>query len=103
MSQIKDTYLDAKVSYEILEQQIRQCQDAVLLPGLNSQLKQAEIAMGKLFWAWSAEVDELLNQPITVDPLPQPGLRLVNGWLHDSFGGRTLVLNKDVNQTPGAA
>jgi hypothetical protein len=52
------TYLKAKVDCEVLEQQVKQCQDAVLLPGLNFQLRKSARSLNQLFWYGSDEVDD---------------------------------------------
>ena len=92
MSQIQNAYLDAKVRHQVLEQQTKQCSDVRLLPGLNFQLEQSAIAVEKLFWAWSVEVDGLLNQPVLPE-IPVTHLKVVAGWWQ----------SEDVNRTPGAA
>lgn len=92
MSQIYNAYLEAKVDYEILEQQVRQCQDPALLPGMNHLLQQSAIAVNRLFWDWNDEVDELLSLP-AVPEIPVTRQVVVAGWWQ----------GEDINQTPGAA
>jgi hypothetical protein len=88
-------YQEAKIDYSILEQRIRNTSlnQFNLLVQLNTELVAAAEKMSVTFDAWSDEVDRLLDVPVKVEPLPTPGLRLIDGWLYDSDGGRTLVLS----------
>lgn len=86
-------YQEAKIDYSILEQQIRNTpiDQFNLLLQLNTELMGAGEKMETAFDVWSQELDSFLDVLIELDPLPTPGLRLIDGWLHDSHGGRTLV------------
>lgn len=88
-------YQEAKIDHSILEQKIRNTSfnQFNLLVQLNTELLAAAEKMSVTFDAWSDEVDRLLDVTIKVEPLPTPGLRLIDGWLYDSHGGRTLVLS----------
>jgi hypothetical protein len=83
--------IEARVDYQALEQQIRNT--PVDQVQLNSDLVAAAQKMETALAAWSDELDRFLDVPFELDQLPTPGLRLIDGWLHDSTGGRTLVLS----------
>lgn len=91
---VHQTYLDAKVEQEAYEQTVRNCQDTRLLPGLNAHLETLAIATDKAFWAWSEEIDQILNTPVElpeyITPAPQPSY--IGVW-HEDYA----------NTTPGAA
>jgi hypothetical protein len=95
VSYSKLAFQEAKIDYQILEQQIRNTpiEQFNLLVQLNKELAAVAVRMEAAFDAWSVELDRLLDVQIQPDPLPTPGLRLIDGWLHDSHGGRTLVLS----------
>jgi hypothetical protein len=95
VTSLRLTYIEARVDYQILEQQIRNTpiNKFNLLVQLNAELVVAAQKMEVALAAWSDELDRFLDVPIEPDPLPTPGLRLIDGWLHDSSGGRTLVLS----------
>ncbi len=88
-------YQEARIDYSILEQQIRNTpiDQFNLLVQLNEKLVSAAQKMETALAAWSDELDRFLDVPFQPDTLPTPGLRLIDGWLHDSHGGRTLVLD----------
>jgi hypothetical protein len=95
VTSLRLAYQEAKIDYSILEQRIRNTSlnQFNLLVQLNSELVAAAQRMEAAFDAWSDELDRFLDVPFEPDPLPTPGLRLIDGWLHDSSGGRTLVLS----------
>jgi hypothetical protein len=95
VTSLRLTYQEAKIDYSILEQQVRNTpiDQFNLLVQLNTELVVAAQKMEAAFDAWSVELDRLLDVPFQPDPLPTPGLRLIDGWLHDSSGGRTLALS----------
>lgn len=95
VTSLRLAYIEARVNYQILEQQIRNTSvdQFNLLVQLNQELAAASEKMEAAFDAWSLELDCFLDIPIELDQLPTPGLRLIDGWLHDSHGGRTLVLS----------
>lgn len=95
VTSLRLAYQEAKIDYSILEQQIKNTpiDQFNLLVQLNTELVAATEKMSVAFDAWSDEVDRLLDVPVKVEPPPTPGLRLIDGWLYDSRGGRTLVLS----------
>jgi hypothetical protein len=95
VTSLRLTYQEAKIDYSILEQQVRNTllNQFNLLVQLNTELVVAAQKMSAAFDAWSVELDRLLDVPFQPDPLPTPGLRLIDGWLHDSHGSRTLILS----------
>lgn len=95
VTSLRLAYQEAKIDYSILEQRIRNTSlnQFNLLMQLNSELVAAAQRMSSALAAWSDELDRFLDVPIELDPLPTPGLRLIDGWLHDSHGGRTLALS----------
>ncbi|MHC5748281.1 MAG: hypothetical protein ACYTXT_41850 [Nostoc sp.] len=60
---------------------------------LNSELVAAAQKMEATLATWSDELDKFLDVPFKLDPLPTPGLRLIDGWLYDSHGSRTNILS----------
>jgi hypothetical protein len=87
-------YIEAEVDYQTLEQQIRNTSvdQFNLLVQLNQELAAASEKMEAAFDAWSLELDCFLDMPIELETLPTLGLRLIDEWLHDSHGGRTLAV-----------
>lgn len=90
---MEQAYRKAKIDYEILEQQVRNTplDQFNLLVQLNEELAVAAQKVEAAFDAWSDALDNFVAVPIKPDPLPTPGLRLINGWLYDSHGCRTLA------------
>lgn len=95
VTSLRLAYIEARVNYQILEQQIRNTSvdQFNLLVQLNEKLVTAAQKMEAELAAWSDELDRFLDVPVKPDTLPTPGLRLIDGWLHDSHDGRTLVLD----------
>ncbi|WP_341532005.1 hypothetical protein WKK05_40660 (plasmid) [Nostoc sp. UHCC 0302] len=91
----QQVYQEAKIDYQILEQKIRNTSldQFNLLVQLNGELAAAALHMEDAFFAWSDALDSFVAVPIEPDPLPTPGLRLIDGWLHDHHGGRTIVVS----------
>ncbi|WGV29032.1 hypothetical protein [Halotia branconii] len=94
VASLRLAYIETRVDYQILEQQIRNTpiDQFNLLVQLNEKLVAAAQRMEAALAAWSDELDRLIGIPVELDLLPTPGLRLIDGWLHDSSGGRTLTL-----------
>ncbi|WP_341531417.1 hypothetical protein WKK05_37550 (plasmid) [Nostoc sp. UHCC 0302] len=95
VTSLRLAYIEARVDYQILEQQIinTPVDQFSLLTQLNSELAAVAQKIEAALAAWSDELDRFLNVPFQPNPLPTPGLRLIDGWLHDSHDGRTLVLS----------
>ncbi|MBD2534533.1 hypothetical protein H6G97_35640 [Nostoc flagelliforme FACHB-838] len=95
VTSLRLAYQEAKIDYSLVEQQIKNTllNQFNLLVQLNTELVAAAEKMSVAFDAWSDEVDRLLDVSVKVEPVPTPGLRLIDGWLYDSRGGRTLVLS----------
>ncbi len=93
VASMQQTYQEARIDYQILEQRIRNTSldQFNLLVELNQELAAAALNMEVTFDAWSDAIDSFVAQPIKPDPSPTPGLRLIDGWLYDSYGGRTLA------------
>ncbi|MBW4617726.1 MAG: hypothetical protein KME21_31955 [Desmonostoc vinosum HA7617-LM4] len=95
ISSIQQAYQEAKIDYQILEQKIRNTSvdEFNVLVQLNHELAAAAQKMEAVFDDWSNALDAFVTQPLEPDPLPAPGLKLIGGWLYDSYGGRTLVVS----------
>jgi hypothetical protein len=96
VTSLRLAYQEAILDYSILEQQIKNTllNQFNLLVQLNTELVAAAEKMSVAFDAWSDELDRLLDVPVKVEPLPTPGLRLIDGCFYDSHGSRTLVRTK---------
>lgn len=87
----KAAYYEAMIDYECLESQCRTCKDPKKLPELNSQLEQANALVLDCMDKWSQELGRVLDTPCQDLEPAISGIRYIDGWQHDSSGGRLLA------------